>query len=327
MGSRLSLAWGLALLSAGCFSPSYHNGDLHCTASGQCPENFHCAAVDNTCWHNGSDPAANTLPTDAAATDAAAKDVPASGSAEAGASGVQIDQLAAEYALVVCTANFACCSQADLKGKTLASCEQNVASKFQPVVQAISDGVARGRTIYYPERARLCLQVIGNATCQAWPIDPETQLPILCQKVIEPQVSSGGPCRTAAECVSELCTGASSTADGTCLPKAPSGESCVQILAQNSCQSGLYCDSTSLCSSTKAEGTSCAQNRECASQNCNAVPDAGNLCLPAPCYSNGPLLEPACSFGGRPSAFASVLALAVLGLLVRRRPGADRRRG
>jgi hypothetical protein len=40
----------------GCFSPSYHNGNLHCGASDpRCPDGYHCAG-DNTCWLNGQDP-------------------------------------------------------------------------------------------------------------------------------------------------------------------------------------------------------------------------------------------------------------------------------
>ena len=38
MHSKLCIAWILALVSAGCFSPTYHDGNLKCTASGQCPK-------------------------------------------------------------------------------------------------------------------------------------------------------------------------------------------------------------------------------------------------------------------------------------------------
>jgi hypothetical protein len=386
--------WGVALLSVSCFSPTYHNGNLRCTASSQCPKDYHCA-VDYTCWRNGSNPDVggalpdssgpettaapevgaetrdaapdsvqmadlpagaevavidvpslpDTVPPldlplgqdfpapppstdalDAPATDAPAQaDGPDTGNAEAASAGVGLDQLAAEYARVVCAKDFACCTQSDLKGKTLASCEQNITSVFQTVVQSIADGVGRGRTIYYPERASQCLQAIGAVSCQAWPMDPVTQLPAICENAIEPQVTSGGPCRSAAECVSRLCTGASSSADGACLPKAVSGEGCVQIIGQNSCERELYCDSTNKCSPTKVDGTSCTGNRECKSLTCLAAPDAGNICQPALCYSNGPLLPPACSFGGRPSAYAFGLALATLTLLLRRRQARSRR--
>jgi hypothetical protein len=70
---------------------------------------------------------------------------------------------------------------------------------------------------------------------------------------------------------------------------------------------------------TKVAGSSCAQNRECKSLTCGAVADAGNLCVAAACYSTGPLLPPACSIGGRASAFACGLTLAALALLVARR--------
>jgi hypothetical protein len=385
------------LLCAGCFSPKYHNGNLHCTASDQCPKDYHCA-VDKTCWHNGSDPDAATQPGDAGVPDATVMpeagaegpdaiqpladapgtpdlatgvedaipearapsdtasppdqpagpevspaevadlavpdapladvalpaDGPDASGAEAAGLGVPLDQLAAEYARVVCARDFACCTQADLRGKTLANCQQNVANLFQPAVQAVSDGVSRGRTIYYPERAQACLQTLEATSCQAWPLDPVTQLPAICASAIEPQVTAGGPCRSAADCVTGLCTGASTSADGTCLPKAASGQSCVQILGQNSCEPELYCDSTNKCAATKSDGTSCGGNRECQSLTCGAAPDAGNLCQPALCYSNGPLLPPACSVGGRPSAFAAGLVLASLALILRRRV---RRRG
>jgi hypothetical protein len=374
MRTTLWLASVLALLATGCFSPTYHNGNLNCTASDECPENYHCAE-DRTCWQNGSDPDARPplpdadttaapeigadtrdaapdgeavtdvpTPSDAAAdlplaqdsplpdapavdaADAPATDAPApadgldSGAAESGRAGLALEDLAGWYARVVCAKNFACCTQADLRGKTLATCEQNVASLFQTVVQAITDGVGRGRTIYYPERAALCLQRIADVSCQDWPVyDPVTWLPPICENTIEPQVTAGGPCRSAFECTTGLCTGASASADGTCLPKATNGQSCVVIIGQSSCQRELYCDSTGVCSPTKVEGVSCGGNRDCKSQTCGPAPDAGNLCLSQACYSNGPLLPAACSVGGRPSAFAAGLALAAVAWLVRRR--------
>jgi hypothetical protein len=383
MRTRFYLVGALMLLIVGCFSPAYHDGNLQCTTSGQCPKDLYCAA-DNTCWHNGRGPDVGVVHDDAGnaqvgkdavsdpSIDQAADflgdaeivsfdvrlrkdlsggpdsirtdtldtsivvvpdapaltDGPDAGNDETGNGGVQLEQLAAEYARVVCAKNFACCTQSDLKGKTLASCEQNVTSLFQIPVQAISDGIDRGRTIYYPERASQCLKIIGDMSCNNWPIDdPGAWLPRICENTIGPQVVSGGACRTAAECTTGLCTGASSTADGTCLPRAASGKSCVQIIGQNSCQRELYCDSTGTCFSTKEDGLSCSQNRECKSQTCNAAPDAGNLCFPATCYSPGPLLSPACSFGGRPSAFVVSLVLAVLALLIHRRQTSSRRRG
>jgi hypothetical protein len=259
---------------------------------------------------------------DAAADVSASADGADATGGETGSAGVPLDQLAAEYALVVCARNFACCAQADLRGKNLEGCRQNVASLLQPAVQAIADAETRGRAIYFPDRAEQCLQRIGATACEAWPLDPVTQLPGICDNAVRSLVSTGGPCRSAAECTTRLCTGASSNADGTCLPKAASGETCVQILAQNSCEPELYCESapSNLCTATKVDGTSCAGNRECKSLTCGPAPDAGNICLPALCYSNGPLLPPACSVGGRPSAFASGLMLAAaLALVLRRR--------
>jgi hypothetical protein len=380
MRTYLGSAFVLALIAVGCYSPTYHNGNLTCTASRECPRGYHCAA-NLTCWRNGSDPDASASladtagpesaaapesgseTSDAAADGAQATDLPIAIEAaipdgvpsvetpigpdlplgqdgpvadlpstdtpadaadavggEAAVAGVQLVDFGAAYARIVCAKNFACCAQADLKGKTLATCEQNVANLFQNVVQAVSDGVGRGRTGYYPLRAEQCLQRIGNVDCQAWPVyDPTAWLPAICEQTIEPKVTAGGPCRSAFECTTGLCTGASTSADGTCLPKAPSGQSCVAIIGQNSCERELYCDATGVCSATKVEGTSCAGNRDCKSQTCGPAPDAGNICQTQACYSNGPLLPAACSFGGRPTAFAAGLVLAALALLARRR--------
>ena len=53
MVMRLAL---FALALAGCFQPSYHNGDLVCATGGTpCPDGYHCAS-DKTCWQNGQDP-------------------------------------------------------------------------------------------------------------------------------------------------------------------------------------------------------------------------------------------------------------------------------
>jgi hypothetical protein len=390
MKAGIQLSTILLLVCAGCFSPSYHNGNLTCTTSRQCPKDYHCA-TNLTCWHNGTDPDASMTSLDAEAPDAraaseagvvpkddasgpvdhpqmpdlergvdgatidgtsdadAATDLPlvqdAGGRDVVGfevidapltdaalpmdgadaividAGGVQLDQLAAEYARVVCNRNFACCTPTDTKGKTPANCQQNVANLFKNAVDAIRDGVDRGRTIYFPERAQECLQTLEATSCAAWPLDPVTELPAICASSIAPQIGNGGPCRTVADCISGLCIGATSSADGTCMRKVASGETCeLPPLGQNTCEPELYCDSSSKkCSDTKADGTSCGGNLECKSQTCGPAPDAGNICLPALCYSNGPLLPPACSIGGRPSAFAGGLVLAALAMLIRRR--------
>jgi len=44
------------LMTSGCFSPKYSNGNLRCENGQTCPDGYHCAA-DTTCWKNGSDPA------------------------------------------------------------------------------------------------------------------------------------------------------------------------------------------------------------------------------------------------------------------------------
>ncbi|MBN2575078.1 MAG: hypothetical protein JXP73_10995 [Deltaproteobacteria bacterium] len=394
MEARILLAWALAVLCASCFSPKYHDGNLHCTASGQCPEGYHCA-VDHTCWRNGSDPDAGARIADSgppdtpvspeagaeardaaepladgpatpdlsAAMEAAVAEVPSLPDAtpppdlplgqdvggrdvvdlgvidapatdvalpvdayqdggpdpDAGYTG-QLDKLAEEYACAVCNRNFACCTPSDTKGKTKASCQQSIANLFKSAVDAVTDGVNRGRTIYYPERAQECLRTIEATKCEDWPLDPVTELPAICASSIEPQIGNGGPCRTVADCVSGLCIGATSSADGTCMRKVASGQTCEPPpLGQNTCEPEFYCDSAKTCSATKNDGTSCGGNLECKSLTCGPAPDAGNLCLPATCYSNGPLIVPACSFGGRPSAFAGGLVLATLALLVRRR--------
>jgi len=284
------------LLLAGCFSPRYHDGNLQCGPQGECPDGYHCAPANNTCWSNGHDPEVDAGPP------------------------VPLDQLAAEYARVVCEKDFACCSQSDLKGKNLATCEKDLAGVFQRLVQAISEGVDRGRTTYVPENATQCLQAIRDIDCNSWPVQtPEDWIPQICQDTIAGQVGAGGACRSGVECATGFCNGASSNADGTCLRKAESGQTCIAVVVQNSCSSGLYCDSTNTCAETMSEGESCAQNRDCKSQICGAFADAGSVCLAPTCYSNGPLVSPACAFGGRPSVFAAGLVLACLVLSVRRR--------
>lgn len=306
---RAALGLACALLYASCFSPRYHDGDLQCTPQRACPDGYHCAD-DNTCWSNGHAPQ----------VDAAL--VSSDGGVGAG---VGLDQLAAEYARVVCSKDFVCCAQSDLRGKNLASCEQNVANLFQILVQAISDGVDRGRTVYAPDRASTCLQTIADIACQDWPVaDPVAWLPAICKDTIAAQVGPGGACRSPVECTTGLCSGASSNADGTCLPKASSGETCAAMVGQNSCNDELFCDSTNVCTMTKPEGAACTQNRECKSQSCTSESDAGSTCVAPACYSNGPLVLPACSIGGRPSAFAASALIAVLACLFYR--GSRRKR-
>jgi hypothetical protein len=244
---------------------------------------------------------------------------------------VPLDQLANVYATVVCSKNFACCTQVDLKGKSLATCESNVASQLQTGVQAISDGIFRGRTVYYPDRAGQCLQGIEAVSCQSWPMAPGTPLPAGCDAILSPKVASGGACRSVAECTTGFCSGASTTADGTCLPRAASGETCAQVLFQNTCQDGLFCDPANKCSATKPEGALCTRARDCTSQTCAVAPDAGadagTVCQPAACYSTGPFLAAGCSMGGRPAALPGVvLLIAGVACLLRRRADSVRRR-
>lgn len=73
---RLSRWWMAALLLVGgCFSPSLHSGDLQCTAAGECPPGYHCAA-DHRCYAAGQGP-------DLGAPDAAMPDLGAMDLAEA----------------------------------------------------------------------------------------------------------------------------------------------------------------------------------------------------------------------------------------------------
>jgi hypothetical protein len=53
----------LGALLAGCFSPNFDSGNLHCAANDSCPPGFHCAS-DQTCWKNGKDPATGGNGTD-----------------------------------------------------------------------------------------------------------------------------------------------------------------------------------------------------------------------------------------------------------------------
>lgn len=304
--------WVAGLLLAGCYSPSYHDGDLKCAPSGQCPKEYYCAA-DNTCWHNGHYPDASVLDAPGRGSVDTAVQPDASVPVDTGSAPVPLDQLANAYATVVCTQNFACCTQTDLKGKALATCISNIVSEAQPGVQAISDGIGRGRTVYYPDQAGLCLYGIGVVSCASWPMNAAGGLPAGCDAVVAPQVPSGGACRSAVECVTGFCSGATSTADGTCLPRAGSGENCAQVLLQNSCQDGLFCNSNSICSATESEGAVCARARDCTSQTCgvaaNAAADAGNVCLPAACYSSGPFVAAGCSMTGRPAAVPGLFLL------------------
>jgi hypothetical protein len=321
MLTRCRWTWVAALLLAGCYSPSYRDGDLQCTSSGQCPKDYHCATVAHTCWHNGRDPDAGLglVNSDARLS----PDVNLAGNFDSASTAVPLDQLANAYAATVCAKNFDCCTQADLKGKTLATCESNTASALQTGIQAITDAVARGRTTYNADQAAECLLGIATVDCQSWPLSAGASLPAGCETVIVPQVASGGACRSAVECTTGFCTGATSTADGTCLPRAAGGDNCAQVLLQNSCQDGLFCDSTNLCSAIKAEGSVCTRARECISQTCGlptgADAAAGNVCLPAACYSTGPFLAAGCSVGGRPAALPAVLLLLAGAMLLRRR--------
>jgi hypothetical protein len=44
-----------ATFAAGCFSPTFTDGSLQCTADRQCPPGYHCAD-NNTCWSGNKNP-------------------------------------------------------------------------------------------------------------------------------------------------------------------------------------------------------------------------------------------------------------------------------
>jgi hypothetical protein len=98
-------------------------------------------------------------------------------------------------------------------------------------------------------------------------------------------------------------------------------------LVQNSCQDGLFCDSTNICSATEPEGSDCTRARDCTSRTCSVAPgaDAGNVCVPAACYSSGPFLAAGCSMGGRPAAFPGAILLVAGAACLRRRRSASPR--
>jgi hypothetical protein len=56
---RTMLSFLVAATLAGCYSPTYHDGQLHCAdpngAGPPCPDGWHCA-VDQRCWSQGHDP-------------------------------------------------------------------------------------------------------------------------------------------------------------------------------------------------------------------------------------------------------------------------------
>jgi hypothetical protein len=54
---KLSRVAFLAAALAGCFSPNFDSGHLHCAANNACPPGFYCAS-DQTCWKNGEQPPA-----------------------------------------------------------------------------------------------------------------------------------------------------------------------------------------------------------------------------------------------------------------------------
>jgi hypothetical protein len=50
------LVVGICAIGAGCFSPSYGNGQFQCHGGdAPCPPGYHCA-TDGTCWQDGQDP-------------------------------------------------------------------------------------------------------------------------------------------------------------------------------------------------------------------------------------------------------------------------------
>src|SRR5690348_11476479 len=75
---RVSRLWlAASLLLGGCFSPSFHSGDLQCTPAGECPPGYHCGS-NHRCYADGVNPdlgAPDAATPDLSATDLAGADL------------------------------------------------------------------------------------------------------------------------------------------------------------------------------------------------------------------------------------------------------------
>lgn len=146
------------------------------------------------------------------------------------------------------------CGESPDETTCLARATSSSWSWFSPDVTA---AIRAGYVTYNARHAKACIDALAATPCLR--TDAESKkVDQLCSGITEGTVRSGGICRIAEECVSQVCDG--SSCYGTCKGDAPPivqaclGGSCT---SERGCGDNMYCDEERRCVALKGEGDDC----------------------------------------------------------------------
>ena len=245
-----------------------------------------------------------------------------------------VEQSATDFANVICSAAYKCCTPATLMGNSAAGtseaeCETKTADNFRSQLQTRQDSENKGRSQFDQKQVDLCLAALRAASCEMLTsIRSLSAIPECNSTFATPLVAVGGTCGQDFECVGSVCQKEPMAWEGVCAAGAPVGASCTT----DPCAQGLSCDprdsnsdTDSVCVQEQDVGGPCVDGFDCKSRVCSSSgPGGGKTCQPptAPqCFYGG-----GCAAGGgrpKPAALllTSLVVVAVALLRRRRRAG------
>lgn len=224
------------------------------------------------------------------------------GGDDSGSGTVNLDDLGMDLAVVSCSKQFDCCTDAEIteqydgieyNGQPITTEEQCVEFGSAILtgfgVMQWKESLAMGRIEYDASAAAGCVSALEGLACDHYNGGQIDDLPSSCHPFIIPKVADGGGCTQDFECTSGNCVGATvqpdgPDTDGMCEVMPTAGQSC-----SDNCADGLYCgfDQTTgeeICQALKADGVECSLSRECTSESCDTTT---HVCAAKPLVCDG----------------------------------------
>jgi hypothetical protein len=172
--------------------------------------------------------------------------------------------------------------------------------------------VSAGKVIYNAGKARECVDLIANATCDITDGDLRSLFPIPCFETATGTLHAGDACAIDIECISQSCAVPScpdACCMGTCSGESPPpfnlpvGSPCSQQLITSECAANAFCDNTThMCTALKPEGATCNSTMECdygfgcagSPAICKTLPTLGQACPDGECRDEGQICAGSC---------------------------------
>lgn len=214
-----------------------------------------------------------------------------------GGSAIPIDDLAASVRAADCRAAAEC---GDVPSQ--ATCEASVSVTRDPALTAVVAAVKRGTVVYDGDKARQCLDGLGQSCVAALGALPS------CAETFHGTVAPGGACQVSYECISGVCN--APCVSGCCVGSCAAGAAKVSVGGAcapggGSCVDGAFCKGAT-CVADLAIGATCSPDDVCQQPAlcsattggtgvCTAGADRGGACgftMNYPCLSREDYCDP-----------------------------------